>query len=229
MDDFERYGDYNDTEDDVEHKKGIVGVLIKACVFVVCIAVVGILGFRIFLFNTYPSSIKNIYFSDELTAYYGDTGGDIGAKTQTLRAPYDDEEYANFFCDNLIVIEAIGELQISVRYNNAAIANIEKEIGRELYADSKERFSFRLVDNYGMIYSEIAYEGYESQLMYQYIKLVFSGVEFNREKNPPEWIRLEIFVNEAESDTPFAMIPIYENNEDYSAFKDYVLSGEEAP
>ena len=43
------------------------------------------------------------------------------------------------------------------------------------------------------------------------------------------WIRLEIFLKASDSEEPIAMIPIYENNEDYSSFSEYKLSSKEKP
>ena len=60
MSDFERYGDYDDYEDDAPKKRSAAGIIIKLVIALACISVVGILGFRIFLFNHYPSSMKNI-------------------------------------------------------------------------------------------------------------------------------------------------------------------------
>ena len=226
MEDFERYGDY-DERDYEEHKKsGWLGIFLKVCIFAVCASVILILGFRLVIFKSYPANMKNIYFTDALTEYYHEKNGDINAKTQKLRAPYDNPDFANFFCDNLIIIEGVGELQISVRYNESAIEAMEEKYELSgLIAGSEDLLSFRLSDNYGNVYDTVAHIEYDAKYMYHYIKLVFSGVSFEK----AEWIRLEVFVNEAESDEPYAMVAIYENNENYSAFSDYNLSSKEKP
>ena len=41
--------------------------------------------------------MKKIYFNNTLTSFYNERGGEIGALTQGLRAPYDDEKKGNFF------------------------------------------------------------------------------------------------------------------------------------
>ena len=61
--------------------------------------------------------------------------------------------------------------------------------------------------------------------MYRYMKLAFDGIDF---ENPPVWIRVEIFVKGNE-DKPFAMIPVYENNQDYAIFEEYDLGRKERP
>ena len=82
--------------------------------------------------------------------------------------------------------------------------------------------TLRLVDNYGRVYSDLSYMGSDSLMMYRYKKLVFDGVELSDtgDGKYPEWIRLEIFINGQSQDKPFAMVPVYENNEVYNIFED---------
>ncbi len=225
MEDLERYGDYDDREYEETKKSGIVGTVIKTIVAVVCISIIAILGFRLFIFKTYPASMKNIYFTDRLSEYYNANEGDINAETQTLRAPYDNPDFANFFCDNLIVVKEAGELQVSVRYNQSAIEEIQKKHNlSDLVGGSEDLFSYKLVDNNGRVCENLTYTNYESKYMYHYIKLAFSDVEFE----DANWIRLEITVNGSKNDTPYR-ICIYENNENYSRFDSYKISKGEKP
>ena len=229
MDDMERYGDYNEVDE--PPRRSPVTLVIKLLVALVCISVAGVLGFRIAVFNHYPDSIKSLYIDEKLTELYKATDGEIGALTQSLRSPYDDPDRGNFFCDNLIFIDAIDRLQISVRYNVSALSDIEEFYKTEgLDPDSDKLFSFRLVDNYGRVYDEVADITFDSYLMYRYLRLTFDGVvtEPDAEGKFPEWIRLEIFVEgHSEENKPYAMIPVYENHADYNVFDPYVLSGEE--
>lgn len=231
MEDLERYGDYTEYEDDLPKKRSNpIMLVIKILIGVICVSVIGIFAFRLFLFNLYPDSVENIYFTDNLIAYYNETDGKIGAKTQDLRSPYDDPDFANFFCGNLIVVDGAGELQVSVRYNNSALENIKTKLNLEaLNADSEELFSFRLCDNYGRYYAP-THISTDDMLMYHYYKLAFDGIPFNEEGvNYPEWIRLEVFVEGQKSTDPFAMVLVYENHADFSKFEEYTLSGEEHP
>ena len=230
MDDMERYGDYN--EIDEPPSKSLVLTVIKILIAIVCLSVVGVIGFRIFLFNRYPDSMTKLYFNDTLTAYYNETNGDIGAKTQSLRTPYDDPDNASFFCDNLIVINGADQLQVSVRYNVSAIGFFEEKYGvTGLDADDEDLISFRLVDNYGRVYDNVSYVGADSMMMYRYRKVVFDDVilEGNEDGKDPEWIRIEFFIKDLSGDEPYSMIPVYENNEVYNVFNDYTLSDEEKP
>lgn len=230
MSDYERYGDYDDIEEDSPKSKNPVVIILKVLVAVVCIGVVGLIAFRLIAFNSYPANVKNIYFNDKLTAYYESVDGNIGAKTQKLRAPYDDPDLGNFFCDHLIVIEDADQLQITVRYNKGNVGRISEGLGVELDIDDPEIFKYRLVDNYGRVYSDIGGTQFASRLMYRYNKLVFDNVDLTPEEgNAPEWIRLEIFVRGTSEDEPYSMVPIYENNADFSDFSDYELSEKEKP
>ena len=60
---------------------------------------------------------------------------------------------------------------------------------------------------------------------------MFNGVELapDEEGKFPEYLRIEIFVDGLNSDKPYAMIPIYENNVDNNQFTDYTLSSSEVP
>ncbi len=223
MEDMERYSDYNEYEDDAPKSKNPVTLIIKILIAIVCFSVIGMLIFRMIFFNYYPAAMKNIYFTDELLSYYEKTDGEINAQTQSLRAPYDDPDYANFFCDNLIIIKGAGELQLSVRFNSAALERMIAASEYEtLVRDDPDLLTFRLVDNYGFVYDAVAYKEYDKSLFYNYYKLVFSGIEFEDYANGdfpklheftyknelgkyvtetietagkhPEWIRLEIFV-----------------------------------
>ena len=112
MSDYERYGDYNDVEDDLPKSKNPIIIILKLLIALICVGVIGILGFRLIIFNYYPDSVKNVYFNDALTEHYDERDGDIVIKTQKLLAPYDDNVNGNFFCDNLYLVDEIDQLQI---------------------------------------------------------------------------------------------------------------------
>ncbi len=234
MEDMERYADYNDYEEESVLGKSPVGLVLKILVAVVCLSVVGFLGFRVVLFNTYPDNIKNIYFDDKLTAYYEKTDGNIGAKTQIMSAPYDDAEEGNFFCDNLIVIPEINQLQVSARYNVSLMESIKEKYGMELNPDNADNFSFKL---YAIPLSQegsahiatgtLSFVDFDSKMMYRYYKLVFDDVNFTVQGEEEIWIRLEISINGVEGENPY-MVLIYEDTEE-SVFVDYELSSKEKP
>jgi hypothetical protein len=233
MDDLERYGDYNETEDDIPRGKSHVGLILKILVGVVCISVIAVLAFRLVLFNSYPDSMENIYFNDKLTAYYNETNGDIGALTQSLSTPYDDPDEGNLFCDNLIVIPGINQLQISVRYNVSLMESIKEKYGVELDPDGKDLFTFKLSiipfteENKPIATGTVSVPFTESKMMYRYIKLVVDDVDFEAGGAEHFWIRLETYINGVEMEKPYENL-IYQDDEG-SKFSKYGLSSKEKP
>ena len=233
MEDMERYGDYNEI-DESPSKNPVVRAL-KILVAVVCFAVVGFLLFRIALFNYYPKSMSRLYFDEVLTEYYSSTGGNIGAKTQDLRFPYDDANNGNFFCDNLFVIDGVGQIQFSVRYNDSIYEAFGQKYGIEV-SDETNSFRYTLwrdpIEEKGkpVFVAEVSEVIDDSLLMYRYKKLVFNGVDLGLDEGEDkvEWLRLEIELLGTKEKTVFT-VPIYENNESYSTFNEYRLSSGEKP
>lgn len=229
MSDFELYGDYNEI-DEPPKKKPLLRV-IKITALVLCFAVILFIGFRVFTFNYYPSLMKSIYFTDSLTEYYYETDGKIGAKTQGLRAPYDNADEGNFFCDHLIFVEDIGHLEITLRYNTSLYDEIYRKYSVRLSDKDSGKFHFSLSKNSGQegvvavpLDAELQAVVWDEFAMYRYSKIVFEGVDFEG----AEWIRLEITIDGVESEEPF-VIAIYENNADHNNFSDYKLSKSEVP
>lgn len=234
MEDIERYSDYNEYEDDIQQgKKAPFMLVLKILLAVVTLSIVGIFAFRMVVYNYYPDTIKNLLFTDTLTAYYNDQDGNIGAKTQKLRAPYDDPNAGNFFADNLIVIEGINELQVSVRFNTALINTLNEKYGLALTADDVSAFSFSLsrnhesLDNVFVPIGTLVATETEARYMYRYFKLAFDEVDLDREgENEAKWIALEIRVEGIED---VFRIAIYENNSEHSELVEYKLSSKEKP
>ncbi len=242
MDDLERYGDYNEV-DEVPGHRSVLGRVLRVLVAIVILFVVGFLGFRLVLFDYYPPSIKNVYFNETLTAYYKETNGAIGAKTQRIRFPYDDSSKGYFFSDHLVVVDGADQLQVSLRLNVSTIDAIEEKYGLEgLSREKLDYLSFRLIDmvedeNDGEDKVRVLSEGKvvaeERLMMYRYLRLAFDGVDlFEREDGtyPSAWMRVEIYVEGATDDAPFSTTnAVYENNAEYNLFKDYALSRKERP
>ena len=233
MDDIERYGDYNEIDEAPGGNKNPVVVLLKALVVFLCVLVVGVIMFRVILFSYYPAAMKTVYYNDALTAYYHQQGGNIDAVTQTLRAPYDDPDFASFMADNLIVIRGAGQIQLSVRYNSSIFDTIEQKYGVRLDENASDLFSFELervpFDENSEAYTvgKLCYEKTDTKLMYTYYKLVFDGVEFPDEAES-DWIRLKITINSIPTADPYYIL-VYECTEQYSNFAEYKLSGKEIP
>lgn len=231
--DMERYGDYNEYEEDLPKSKNPILLVIKILIIVVCVAVAGVLIFRVAFFNFYPKSIKSLYFDEKLTEYYEASGGNISVKTQKIRAKYDDNKVAKFFCDNLYVIDEISQIQLSIRYTNTSIDHIEKEFSLSgLDPKDPELFTYKLAcwsdEAQSIVYldASVVPVQYETKLMYHYYKLVCNNVPMDG-LNQPSWLRLEVFVKGREE--KIAQICVYENHNEYSTFENYELKSEDKP
>ena len=233
MDDLERYGDYNEIDEPPSENRMSLVLAISAIAVIALVAVV--IGIRLYTFNHYPQSMKTLYFNDSLTEHYNAYGGDIKVYTQDLRAPYDDANQGNFFGAELMVIPDINQLQVSVRYNKSLSTTLLENYGFEGFDPENElQFSFRLwrdgdennPDGYEI--GRLTATSWESYAMYRYCKLVFDDVDLGLDGDKVEWIRLEIFIEGLERETPF-MIAVYENNDEYSKLDEYKLSKGEKP
>ena len=232
MEDIERYGDYNEVDEAPGGSRNPVAFILKGLIIALCLLVVGVLAFRLVLFNYYPSEIKSIYFNDELTELYKANGG-IKAETQSLRAPYDDPDFASFFADNLIIIKEAGQLQLSVRYNRSLFDSVEQKYGVRLDENATDLFTFEL-ERVPFEESDAAYTvgaldycTSDSLAMYTYYKLVFDGVEFLCDEEP-DWLRLKITLRGVDGAAPYYIL-VFENTDEYSALGEYELSGKEKP
>lgn len=245
MDDMERYGDYNEIDESPDGKKNPVFLVIKILIALVCIFVIGVIGFRIFVFNYYPDSMKVLGYTDALERYYNECGGDMAVKTQNNNVKYDDPEDGNFFFDYLVFVPDADHIQFSVRYNTSLIESIKEKYGIELDAEAApdELFDFRLVrtqDGYvdpedADSNAEVPVQevgtltviGTESAYMYRYVRLAFDGVDFGLDdgETPVGWFRLEVTIKGVEMEEPY-MIAVYA---DMYGSEDYKLSEREVP
>ncbi len=243
MDDMERYGDYNDTDDGEGGGRSVVGLIIKILIAVVCLTVVGFIAFRIWIFNYYPDSVSKIIYTDTLREHYIATEGNIGAFTQDNNVKYDDPNDGNFFFDKLVIVPSADHLQVAIRYNTSLMDNILAEYGVELDKDAlpTDLFDFKLartktgyvtpegsdepvpVEVVGTVGATVC----EKNLMYRYCRIAFDGVDFGLDEGESAvgWFRLEITVKGREN-IPTFMLPVYV--EQYG-MREYTLTEAEVP
>ena len=203
---------------------GRFGKIVKGIIVAVMFTLAGLLALRFWLHSYSPPAMRDLIATDTLTeAYAAETPPT--AKTQQIRVKYDDVNEGNFFADRLIVVDATGSLQITVRYNNSTLDKFaEKLEGFDPAAE--EPFLYRIFactggegeNLVGDTYTPEAYKD-ASLAMYQYRRLAFDGVAFEG----VGWIRLEIL--RADTEEVVGTILIYENHEDYNLFEDYAVSG----
>ena len=224
MEDMERYGDYNDTDDEEKAKPSLVGILIKVLAALVIIAVLGILIFRIVIFNNYPASMSTLYVTDSLAAL----GEDLSPLTQTNGVKYDDAKDGNFFFDHLVVVPEANHLQVTVRYNTSLINNINAKFGSKIHVDTAptEIFNFAITRTAtGYVAEEgetnfptesagdLVYVATDSSFMYKYVRLAFDNCDLGLDEGESKvgWVRLEITVKALEGvkNAPTYYINIY--------------------
>ncbi len=251
MDDMERYGDYNEVDESPVKKKNPVLLFLKIMILSVCVLVVGVIAFRVILFNYYPSEFKKAYVDEALTDAYNQADGKLDAVTQELRFGYDDPDAGNFFADHLIVIRDMNRVQITLRLNISTLDNIAKKYKVDKIEWSDDLFSFKLfrnnvkaedgADNTVSDTQETGKESYtfynrdivgevvaveqDSFLMYRYFRIVIDDVDFNgiNDDDIAEWLSLGIYVKGFGDGAPFSRMLIYENHADYSDFKEFKI------
>lgn len=242
MEDMERYGDYNEVDEE-PGGRSIVGIVLKVLIALIIVSVIAVLAIRISLFNNYPAEVSRVIWTDDLAAYYAATGGDIGAKYQSTRLSYDDPKEGNFFFGELVVVPGADHLQVTVRYNTSLMQSIKERYGIELDpdADPFDIFEFTLVRTASGYTPEDGADAESfpteavgtlgatksaSNMMYRYARVAFDGVDFGFDEGetPVGWYRLEIRIKG--TDKPPYMLPVYTTNLE---LEDYKLGRGEVP
>ena len=213
---------WEDQEGDGSLDFGRFGKIVKGTLVAVMFTLAGLLALRFWLHSYYPPDMREMLPTDVLVEAYA-AEIPLTAKTQEIRVKYDDVNEGNFFADHLIVVDATGSLQITVRYNNSTLDKFaEKLEGFDPAAE--DPFLYRIFactggegkDLVGDIYTPEAYRN-ASLAMYQYRRLAFDGIDLEG----VNWIRLEILREDTEE--VVGTILIYENHEDYNLFEEYTV------
>lgn len=251
MDDLERYGDYNEIDESPSKNKSPILLTMKITVMVVALLVIGVIGFRIFAANYFPSKLSRVYVDDALIEAFEKTDGNLDAVTQYIRFPYDDEDEGNLFCEEIIIIRSMGRVQLNLRMNMSSTANFAKKYNVESIADSPELLTFKLFRNNlanGDKNAEVSdvtkgqtedYTFYkhdevgtltsietDTAFMYRYYRVVFDNVDFDgaSDDDIASWLSLAVYVNGYGDGTPYSRMLVYENHEDGARdFKKYSI------
>ena len=177
----------------------IVGRIVKIAALVLVFAVIALLIGRVLMAEYYPKSMKELYHSDGIVSLVAKNGKAV-IHTQDLRASYDNPDFALFMAKHLYYIPELGELQITLRYNNSTLRELQGDFGLASEpAPRADLFTFSIVDHTAVDESGKEVEGgghrvfaasvkTDSKFMYQYIKLTFTGISFE----DADWLRLDI-------------------------------------
>lgn len=177
----------------------IVGRILKYTALLLVFGIIALLLGRIILAEYYPKSMKELAITDSIRARVQEDGS-LTVHTQDLRASYDNPNFALFMANHLYYIPELGELQITLRYNNSTLREMQAHFGlKEVPEASLDLFSFSVVDHTAVDENGKEVEdggnrvypssiSTESKFMYQYIKLTFTGISFE----DADWLRLDI-------------------------------------
>lgn len=181
---------------------------------ILCLALfVAAILFRIYIGEHYPKDSVRIVFTEKLTEYYESTD-DFKVYTQTLRTPYDDNKSATFFAEGLYLVPEAEHLQITLRYNEAALENVKEHYKLDALPEIDEglfRYELRIsynTDANGTSYATVpaAYLSESTAYIYHYDKLAFENVNFEG----AAWMCVDIYL--AGEEEKFGSVLVYEAN-----------------
>ena len=204
MADYERYGDYNDIDDDkqVGGRRPVLRLLrwlVSATLFLFC----GFLLFRLIVAEYYPRDLRAFRMTPVLSAY-AETH-DLSPEKMKIRVPYDDNVRASFIADNLVIERESGAVQFTLRLSKYTMTRLSETLGEDIGIKPDEsRFIVRLLDNLGNRYEKTDQLG-QSYLWYRAVKYCFDGVDFKG----VAWIRADVYLtSDPDATEPYASVPV---------------------
>ena len=204
MADYERYGDYNDIDDDkqVGGRRPVLRLLrwlVSATLFLFC----GFLLFRLIVAEYYPRDLRAFRMTPVLSAY-AETH-DLSPEKVKIRVPYDDNVRASFIADNLVIERESGAVQFTLRLSKYTMTRLSETLGEDVGIKPDEsRFIVRLLDNLGNRYEKTDQLG-QSYLWYRAVKYCFDGVDFKG----VAWIRADVYLtSDPDATEPYASVPV---------------------
>lgn len=180
--------------------------IFKLFCLAIAVTVIGMLFFRMYTINNYPSKAKGVIATEALSNSYA--SGTLNGITWDL--PTDHDNAGEFFVYQPIYFEDEKTLIITVRYNDSVLEAMKHEGGGEalplfpsLYADGTERVLPALY-NYTHEYK-----------LYSYRRYVFENVELGNY----EHLYLDIHLKEAYEESPYTTLEVYNTKERTTEYK----------
>ena len=203
MADYERYGDYNDIDDDRPRGRRpvlrLLRVLISLSLFLFC----GFFAFRLIVAEYYPRDLSKFCVTSSLAAYAGTA--DLSPEKVKISVPYDNNVRASFIADNLFVERGSGAVQFTLRLSKYTMTRLAETTGED-FGDKPDEapFTVRLLDNLGNTYEKTDQLG-RSYLWYRAVKYCFDGVKLDG----VAWIRADVYLlSDPDAAEPYASIPV---------------------
>ena len=204
MEDYERYGDYNDVGDDGKYGRPrpilrLLKILVTVTLFLFC----GFLAFRLIVAEYYPRDLRGLRSTPALTAYA--KTNDLHPEKMKIRVPYDDNVRASFIADNLVIERGAGAVQFTLRLSRDTMTRLSEALGEDVGKKPDESyFTVTLYDDLGNRYEPTDQLG-RSYLWYRAVKYCFDGVDFAG----VGWIRADVYLSsDPGAAEPYASIPV---------------------
>ena len=203
MADYERYGDYNEIDEDRVGRKRPVLRLLKILVTVALFLFSGFLVFRLLVAEYYPRELRAFRMTPAVTEY-AETH-DLTPEKMKIRVPYDDNVRASFIADNLVIERAAGAVQFTLRLSRDTMARLSETTGEDVGKKPDENyFVVTLYDDLGNRYEKTEQIG-RTVLWYRAVKYCFDGVDFAG----VSWIRADVYlVSDPDAAEPYASVPV---------------------
>ena len=171
MADYERYGDYNDIEEDELGQKRPILRLVKILVSLTLFLFCGFLVFRMLVAEYYPREMRKLTMTPGLTAY--SETHDLDPEKLKIRVPYDDNVRASFIADNLVIERQAGAVQFTLRLSRDTMARLSETTGTDVGREPDETFFVvTLYDDLGNRYEKTDEFG-RTYLWYRAVKYCF--------------------------------------------------------
>ena len=204
MEDYERYGDYNNVDDDGKYgRHRPILRLLKILVTVTLFLFSGFLVFRLIVAEYYPRELRGLRMTEPLSAYA--ESNDLSPEKLKIDVPYDNNVRANFIADNLVIERGEGAVQFTLRLSRDTMARLSETVGEDVGKKPDESyFIVTLCDDLGNRYEKTDQIG-RSYLWYRAVKYCFDGVRFDG----VGWIRADVYLSSApDAAEPYASIPV---------------------
>ena len=154
-------------------KKITFGKIMKFIAVMLIVTVYVLLLGRMALAKDRGMMSKYIVFTDSAVEQYESSPDNFTVMSQQLSESIDDGGY--YRISSYAFLPELGELQLTVRYNNSTLETLKAYYGDISIAD--EVFVFTLSDSSGKVYDRYKFAA-SSNIIYNFRRIVFEGVDF---------------------------------------------------
>ena len=201
---------YTDTfESDTPKKRSLPAKIIlgtlKALWILFIISIFVLIFIRLNLLKT-PKNFQSFAWTDEAVAEYNENGS-LTVGFQEPYTEYDDEGY--YHISDVSFAESLGEIQLTVRYNNRSTINTLMSKYHLTDRPNGETFVYILTDDNGNEYTSYRFSA-DSKPLSEFRRIVFDGVDFSSTEN----LYLHVYYGEDVNDDSdmYAVFTVYETD-----------------